>query len=82
MQDGASGNWAQTSNPAPRPGPAPAATQSVSSENPQVATSQRALAWTGHLEWQDTVCTVLTLIKNGRGEVCDHCTSLFKLIKT
>lgn len=43
------GNWALNPTPSPRPTPTPVpATQ----EN-QVA--QRALVWTGNLEWQDTV---------------------------
>lgn len=43
------GNWAPNPTPSPRPTPTPVpATQ----EN-QVA--QRALVWTGNLEWQDTV---------------------------
>lgn len=65
MQDavnGASVNWAPATNQQPRAGPTPGSVQTGSSENPQVA--QRALAWTGHLEWQDTVSTVLlSLIK-------------------
>ena len=55
MQDavpGASVNWPQPTNQQPRAVPTPGA---ASSENPQVA--QRALAWTGQLEWQDTVST-------------------------
>ncbi|KAJ7388615.1 Mediator of RNA polymerase II transcription subunit 25 [Desmophyllum pertusum] len=54
----AAANWPQTvTNPAtPRAVPPPvAAPQAVSSENPQVAQAQRAIAWTGHLEWQDTI---------------------------
>ena len=61
----AAANWPQTvTNPAtPRAVPPPvAAPQAVSSENPQVAQAQRAIAWTGHLEWQDTVSTVLSLM--------------------
>ncbi|XP_020617942.1 mediator of RNA polymerase II transcription subunit 25-like isoform X1 [Orbicella faveolata] len=56
MQDavtGASVNWTQPTNQQPRVGPTPGGVPAASSENPQVA--QRALAWTGHLEWQDTL---------------------------
>ena len=57
MQDavagGASVNWAQPTNQQPMAVPTPGGVQAPSSENPQVA--QRALAWTGQLEWQDTV---------------------------
>ena len=58
MQDavpGASVNWPQPTNQQPRAVPTPGGVQPASSENPQVA--QRALAWTGQLEWQDTVST-------------------------
>jgi len=58
MQDavtGASVNWPQPTNQQPRPGPTPGGVQAPNPENPQVA--QRALAWTGQLEWQDTVST-------------------------
>lgn len=59
MQDavaGASVNWSQPTIQQPRAGPTPGGVQPASSENPQAA--QRALAWTGHLEWQDTVSTL------------------------
>lgn len=59
MQDavtGASVNWSQPTIQQPRAGPTPGGVQAPSSENPQAA--QRALAWTGHLEWQDTVSTL------------------------
>ena len=67
MQDpsSASVNWPQAINKSPRQVPTPAAVQAASSENTQV--SQRALAWTGHLEWQDTVSTILQIkvLKHG-----------------
>lgn len=49
-------NWPQAANQAPpRPGPTPAAGQPVGTEMNPTPGAQRALAWTGHLEWQDTV---------------------------
>lgn len=48
--------WPQPPNPAPpRPAPTPAAGQPVGPEMNQTQGAQRTLAWTGHLEWQDTV---------------------------
>ena len=59
MQDAVTGpsvNWAQPPNQQPTTGPTPGGAHAASSENPQVA--QRALAWTGQLEWQDTVSSL------------------------
>ena len=57
LNSSATPNWPQNSNqPQPRPGPTPVTGQPVVSDiNQTPGAQQRALAWTGHLEWQDTV---------------------------
>ena len=48
-------NWPQVHNqPQQRPVPPPGGQPVTQDMNPTQG-SQRALAWTGHLEWQDTV---------------------------
>lgn len=49
-------NWPQVHNqPQQRPVPQPGGGQPVTQDMNPTQGSQRALAWTGHLEWQDTV---------------------------
>ena len=49
-------NWPQVPNqPQQRPVPPPGGGQPVAQDINPTQGSQRALAWTGHLEWQDTV---------------------------
>ena len=49
-------NWPQVHNqPQQRPVPQPGGGQPVTQDMNPTPGSQRALAWTGHLEWQDTV---------------------------
>ena len=49
-------NWPQVHNqPQQRPVPPPGGGQPVTQDMNPTQGSQRALAWTGHLEWQDTV---------------------------
>lgn len=81
LPDPTPSNWQQPSNPAPRPGPTvPGATQPLPQEINTAPGQQRTLAWTGQLEWQDTVsenCKIFFLDNNNNYGPFYPCVELF-----